>query len=70
MNFTTGCTLLTRPGVGEIHLHYRWWRPQRITEMLYIPEGTDTTHTIPQDRYEEFAADANTHLKAMAIIRR
>ena len=68
MKFFVKCDTLTKPGLGELHFHRRWWRTSGI--VIYIPEGRETTGIlVPPHKFEE-VAHASSMLEAMAILRR
>jgi len=61
------CHQLKKPGLGDLHLHQRYWS-RKVCEALYYPEGRDVCYLIPLHRLMEFF-DVETHEQAMAIIR-
>lgn len=46
------CRVLSKDGIGALHLHRPWWRPWTVTEMWWHPEGTSTMRAVPEGAWE------------------
>ena len=67
----TRCTLLVKPGLGTVHLHARWWRPGRVSEMQFEPAGTGTCLVVPERAWDEVLAATSAEVAVvLAAIRR
>lgn len=62
------CHTVTKPGLGAVHLHAFWWRPNRVTEMLFEPEGRPVLHAVPEEHWDNVFA-AGTFEQVMALVR-
>lgn len=61
------CTVVAKPGVGEVHVHTRVWRPNTTLEMVYItPAGV--AYLVP-GRLAEAVLAAGSMLAVMAVLR-
>lgn len=60
---------VSKPGVGEVIVKSRWWRPTIVTRVLFRPAGTQQTHRVDVDAVGELLA-AKTVEQAMAVVRR
>lgn len=60
---------VSKPGVGEVIVKSRWWRPAIVTRVLFRPAGTTRAHRVDVDAVGELLA-AKTVEQAMAVVRR
>lgn len=58
-----------KPGVGEIILTTRWWRPKTVSKVRFRPTGTDRTHRVDPDLVGDLLI-AQSVEQAMAVVRR
>ena len=59
----------TKPGVGEVILTTRWWKPKKVTKVRFRPAGTEQVHTVDPGSVEDLLI-AQTVEQAMAVVRR
>ena len=46
------CRVLTKPGVGALHLHTRRWRPKVLREVWFHPLGRRTLFRVAEAEWE------------------
>lgn len=59
---------VSKPGVGEVILKTRWWRPDTVTRVLFRPAGTDRAHRVAVDAVGDLLAATSVE-QAMAVVR-
>jgi hypothetical protein len=59
----------TKPGVGEIILTTRWWKPKAVRKVRFRPVGTEQMHPVDPDSVGDLLL-AQTVEQAMAVVRR
>lgn len=64
-----GVQSANKPGVGQVLLHTRWWRPNKVVKVRFRPEGREVTYVVPVDDVPDLLA-TKTLEEAMALVRR
>lgn len=64
----TRCKTLNKDGLGTLHLHAAAWRPGKLREMLFQPEGRPVMHLVPEGCWEDVLA-AGSFEQVMALVR-
>lgn len=66
MKWFTKCHRHIRDGVGEVHLHRRWWSRKGI--VIFVPEGRTTGYPVPTNKFPALL-ECETWIEAMALLR-
>lgn len=58
-----------KPGVGEVILTTRWWRPKTVTKVRFRPVGTQLLHRVNPEAVGDLLT-AQSMEQAMSVVRR
>lgn len=61
------CEVMEKPGLGDIHVHARPWRPSQVFEIIYMAPGGGRW-VVPEPLWDEFLATGSP-IEAMALLR-
>lgn len=62
------CTAVSKPEVGSVHFHARWWRPGRVVSVWFQPVGSVMLHRVAPGAQQSLLEVGSVE-QAMALVR-
>lgn len=62
------CKVVRKEHVGAIHLHCRWWHPNRVAQMWFQPVDRSVMYPVPEAVWDDLWA-VSSYEQAMALLR-